>query len=366
MSAGPLWWVKIGDFGFSKRYDESLDLRSKVGTPLFQAPEIIGIFQAEHGVDSKAQPHYTSAVDIWALGIITYYILSSTYLFPSLGSLWSYTRQKPHCFPPSHTQAMFYNLSTKTQGFLASLLAVDASSRSSAAEALGSDWLECVSDPTPLGTSPESPLSLNKGPTAESYERRDSEGDQIQASTVSQEASKGWKDMDISSASIVRSEEPVRSKQNIPVASVQARSTTKSFVTRASSSVIYETRETESHLTGRRPEPQPRMKGVVGEEFQYAEKPKYIDLLPRSPPQKFESQDEEIAKRMRLVELTSGQNSRRMTQDLLLELRSGYNTDTQSSVSFLGKTRPQFPQWRFRDLSSLEHKSNVMETDRCR
>ena len=37
------WWVKIADFGISKRViDGHTALRTQMGTPAFQAPEILG------------------------------------------------------------------------------------------------------------------------------------------------------------------------------------------------------------------------------------------------------------------------------------------------------------------------------------
>lgn len=55
--------VKIGDFGISKRVRESEDyaLKSYLGTPSYMAPEI-----------QIGGEKYTSAVDIWSLGVCIY------------------------------------------------------------------------------------------------------------------------------------------------------------------------------------------------------------------------------------------------------------------------------------------------------
>ena len=57
--------LKITDFGFAKCYDPAEGgLTETLGSPLYMAPEII-----------KKLP-YDTAVDIWAVGVMTYIILS--------------------------------------------------------------------------------------------------------------------------------------------------------------------------------------------------------------------------------------------------------------------------------------------------
>ena len=58
--------VKIGDFGVSKRASVSKDLKLStiIGTPLYMAPEIL--------MGKK----YTASVDIWALGVCIFELLT--------------------------------------------------------------------------------------------------------------------------------------------------------------------------------------------------------------------------------------------------------------------------------------------------
>ena len=57
--------LKITDFGFAKCYDpEEGGLTETLGSPLYMAPEII-----------KKLP-YDCSVDIWAVGVLTYIMLS--------------------------------------------------------------------------------------------------------------------------------------------------------------------------------------------------------------------------------------------------------------------------------------------------
>ena len=75
---GPDWWIKIADFGISKRaIDGVTALRTTTGTPAFVAPEIIPDLRSN---DTSNQA-YTKAVDIWSLSVITYFIVSGQVLF---------------------------------------------------------------------------------------------------------------------------------------------------------------------------------------------------------------------------------------------------------------------------------------------
>lgn len=62
--------IKLGDFGLSKRVSGlSEELNSIIGTPIYFPPEMI--------VEQK----YTMKMDIWALGIVLYELMSLTYPF---------------------------------------------------------------------------------------------------------------------------------------------------------------------------------------------------------------------------------------------------------------------------------------------
>jgi serine/threonine protein kinase len=89
MSKGPQWWVKIADFGISKRAVEGLTaLRTLVGTPAFAAPEVLG-----YGCGSMNDRHgdpYTHAVDIWSTGVITFWLLTGETYFKDQRRLCQY------------------------------------------------------------------------------------------------------------------------------------------------------------------------------------------------------------------------------------------------------------------------------------
>ena len=60
---------KLTDFGFSCVLDPGSNLSLVLGTPLYMAPELMRSEQ------------YDRSVDIWALGVITFGVLTSTYPF---------------------------------------------------------------------------------------------------------------------------------------------------------------------------------------------------------------------------------------------------------------------------------------------
>ena len=55
--------IKIADFGMATYFDDKMKLLEEVGSPIFMAPEIL---------EGKRYDH---RVDIWAVGVLTYYII---------------------------------------------------------------------------------------------------------------------------------------------------------------------------------------------------------------------------------------------------------------------------------------------------
>lgn len=67
------WDVRIGDFGIAKRVQENeTALRTLTGTRAYMAPEMYPYL-----VDDEESHAYTQAVDIWALGILVFQMLTS-------------------------------------------------------------------------------------------------------------------------------------------------------------------------------------------------------------------------------------------------------------------------------------------------
>ena len=80
----PKWWVKIGDFGISKRIqNQDTSLRTFTGTHDYMAPEFFGYVD---GIDDE-RSDYTHAVDIWALGCVVYKTWTHRVPFSSYSNL---------------------------------------------------------------------------------------------------------------------------------------------------------------------------------------------------------------------------------------------------------------------------------------
>ncbi|KAI9155402.1 Calcium/calmodulin-dependent protein kinase type 1 [Paramyrothecium foliicola] len=99
MRPRPDWWVKIGDFGISKRADDNSGLRTFAGTHGYLAPELNGLFPfSEHSHDAEQRDRfcYTTAVDIWAMGEIAVRLLAQRSIFSDARELYNYVvREQP-------------------------------------------------------------------------------------------------------------------------------------------------------------------------------------------------------------------------------------------------------------------------------
>ncbi|CAG9956842.1 unnamed protein product [Clonostachys rosea f. rosea IK726] len=64
------WWVKLTDFGISKRTDSMFTVAGRaVGTLQYMAPELVDIYETDSDVNYQS-------TDIWAVGAMTMYILT--------------------------------------------------------------------------------------------------------------------------------------------------------------------------------------------------------------------------------------------------------------------------------------------------
>ena len=97
----PSWWVKIGDFGITKRIEGDTELRTFTGTQDYQAPEFFGYVDTD---DDEAL-RYTFAVDLVGTFAYTHsslvsFILVETTWGTEQGSVgsWLYYFQALHQF----------------------------------------------------------------------------------------------------------------------------------------------------------------------------------------------------------------------------------------------------------------------------
>ncbi|KAL4901564.1 kinase-like domain-containing protein [Aspergillus multicolor] len=135
MATGPYWWLKVGDFGISKCVDQGQTvLRTLAGTPHYMAPEVIAGYSAVPPSDYS----YTSAVDIWAVGVIAYQILIGTLPFPTIASTVTYSKD-PKCTAIFDTLRQ-RGVSSEATSFVKSLLSVVPEDRPTARGSLQLPW----------------------------------------------------------------------------------------------------------------------------------------------------------------------------------------------------------------------------------
>ena len=120
--------LKITDFGFAKCYDpKEGGLTETLGSPLYMAPEII-----------KKLP-YDSSVDVWAVGVLTYIMLSGKPPFKG--------KTKDEVFLEitskniSYSSEIWKTNSKDAKAFVKRLLIRDPRQRSTAEELLQDPWI---------------------------------------------------------------------------------------------------------------------------------------------------------------------------------------------------------------------------------
>ncbi|KAJ5109650.1 hypothetical protein N7532_002295 [Penicillium argentinense] len=137
VQTGPQWWVKIGDFGFSKRIKEGSSLRSFVGTRLYAAPEILSSYSLDLD-DSSGSFNYSEKVDIWSLGVMAFQMVFNTFPFMQPTLLPKYIRGEPLPFPEQAVDIV----GPECRQFIVAAMAPRATDRLSATECLESEWLK--------------------------------------------------------------------------------------------------------------------------------------------------------------------------------------------------------------------------------
>ncbi|KAK0705435.1 kinase-like domain-containing protein [Lasiosphaeris hirsuta] len=138
----PRWWVKIGDFGISKRAPEGMtQLKTSIGTRDYMAPEVLFNSRPSTPGESSTstQPSYTFAVDMWALGEICVRLITEEPAFLDLIQLLTYTL-KSDPFPPEGS-LQEKEVSGEGQDFIRQLMVVKPDSRLAAEDAAYHPWI---------------------------------------------------------------------------------------------------------------------------------------------------------------------------------------------------------------------------------
>ncbi|KAK3176204.1 hypothetical protein OEA41_007527 [Lepraria neglecta] len=131
----PSFWVKIGDFGITKRITrDGTYLITEIGTREYLAPEVLGYIDEE---TSK----YTNAVDIWSLGCVCHRLLTMRPPFSRQTALALYcTGSASLALGTAQNEAV----SQEAVQFVKQLMAVQPSERLTAEIALQSVWLSKI------------------------------------------------------------------------------------------------------------------------------------------------------------------------------------------------------------------------------
>jgi serine/threonine protein kinase len=128
------WWVKLSDFGISKRIEGAVEMLSTVkGTAPYMAPELI---THEPGSGIKVDHQ---AADMWSLGEMAYRMLTKTATFSSIHALFGYV-MRPDLFPSQELAK--HSVSSEVESFIRVLMKPTPENRLTSDGALELAWIQ--------------------------------------------------------------------------------------------------------------------------------------------------------------------------------------------------------------------------------
>ncbi|VUC21194.1 unnamed protein product [Clonostachys rosea] len=134
---GPRWWVKVADFGLSKRGGNDSTTNFSAGSRGYMSPEICGF----KNLDSKVDPY---AVDMWGLGQCVSRLLTGQVLFPTQLDLGRYYFGDTK-FPEPRLRNV--GATDDVVDFVKSLTIIEPAKRLTASAALDHPWMEMTLHP---------------------------------------------------------------------------------------------------------------------------------------------------------------------------------------------------------------------------
>ena len=122
------WWIKIADFGTTKRIGESCQSHTRVGTLHFMAPELFG---GTGSIDEYA-------ADMWSVGEIAFQILTNRPSFGTNFFLLTAYINNPQKFPVN--VLIDCEVSNSGQEFILSAMCPTPDGRLKASQGLQHSW----------------------------------------------------------------------------------------------------------------------------------------------------------------------------------------------------------------------------------
>jgi len=138
--------VKIIDFGLARKFEPMKKLQILFGTPEFVAPEVVNFEPIGY------------STDMWALGVITYVLVSG--LSPFMGDTDLETMANVTVSEYDYEDEAFDNVSQEAKDFIDSLLVKDQQARATAESCLNHAWLKLITSTPQKGE--KDPLILAK------------------------------------------------------------------------------------------------------------------------------------------------------------------------------------------------------------
>jgi serine/threonine protein kinase len=132
------WWVKISDFGISKRIRNNADQTSNLpGVIAFMSPERHGF--TVQGLQKGSYSPFCD--DIWALGALGHHLLTKRHAFGNWYAISEYVEHDDR-FPSEDLGKE--SVSSDGISFVQTLMHADPRQRPSADEALRTSWMSVV------------------------------------------------------------------------------------------------------------------------------------------------------------------------------------------------------------------------------
>ncbi|KAK5654581.1 hypothetical protein OQA88_7210 [Cercophora sp. LCS_1] len=158
---GPDWWVKIADFGISKRRHElTTSLQTQqLGTFAFAAPEAAGVSDDEPG------SAHATALDMWSLGAVAFRMMTNVGAFPNLKELADYCSGR-RGFPTARLKGR--GISDHGQQFVESLMLLKPEKRPLVDQARQHPWIQVGG--IPEAASPDAGMdAISRSPLSDTH-----------------------------------------------------------------------------------------------------------------------------------------------------------------------------------------------------